>query len=237
VKLNKGYHGQIAANISQQDSLLNYKSSKVTEITDNTLTNNSADKFTVTLADGTQATLDVASTLTYPSAFDKGRKVTMTGQVYFKVKHDANKPFTLIAGTDHIEDIGTEFNVNAYEHTKTTLISGAVKVSENEKSVILKPGEQAIDMIVKVANTEEALAWLQGQIIFHHETLESILKIVARVYDVTFVWEDPETKKLTFGGSVSRTDKLANVLNYFRKAGKVDFKVEGKIVKVFKRNK
>jgi transmembrane sensor len=91
VKLNKGYSGQIAANITQKDSLLNYQNTPATEVADNTLTNNSADKFTVMLADGTQATLDVASSLTYPSVFGKERKVAMTGQVYFKVKHDAKK--------------------------------------------------------------------------------------------------------------------------------------------------
>ncbi|MES2277940.1 MAG: FecR domain-containing protein [Bacteroidota bacterium] len=246
IVLSQRHTGQIATvngtRINQQDSLLRYQGKAVAEdVKMNTLTNNGSSKFSVTLADGTEAILDVSSSLTYPNNFTgKDRQVVLNGQGYFKVKHDAAHPFIIKAGDEVIEDIGTEFNVKAYGDeavVKTTLIAGAVKVSANDRSVVLKPGEQALDLLVKPANIEEATAWLQGQLVFHHERLENILHTVARVYGVTIIWQDEETKAYTFGGSVNRNDKLASVLNYFRKAGKVDFKVEGKTVKVFKRKK
>jgi hypothetical protein len=246
ITLSKKHTGQIATvngtRINQQDSLLSYQGEAVAEdVKMNKLTNNGSSKFSVTLADGTEAILDVSSSLTYPSNFTgQDRRVSLAGQGYFKVKHNAAHPFIISAGNEVIEDIGTEFNVKAYGDeavVKTTLIAGAVKVSANDRSVFLKPGEQALDLLVKPANIEEATAWLQGQLVFHHETLENIMRTVSRVYGVTVVWQDPETKTYTFGGSVNRKDQLASVLNYFRKAGKVDFKVEGKTVKVFKRKK
>lgn len=248
--LNQQHKGYVAAvggtQINQSDSLLSYngKSAVNAEPVMNTLTNNSGKKFSLVLADETEAILDVASSLTYPASFTgKERKVTVTGQVFFKVKHNATKPFQVTAGTQQIEDIGTEFNINAYADepaAKTTLVSGSVKVSGNLGALILKPGEQAISrngqLTIAEANIEEVTAWLQGKIVFHHETLESILRKVARIYDVQIVWVD-DVRNQTFGGSVSRSKKLSTVLNYFRKAGNVDFMVEGKTVKVFKKKK
>jgi transmembrane sensor len=254
IALNQKHNGQIAntghTQISQMDSVLRYQGNgSVSEKPElNTLTNNSGAKFSVTLADGSQATLDVASSLTYPVAFSRNdRRVSMTGQVYFKVKHEARQRFLVYYKNEVTQDIGTEFNINAYDDEpkiKTTLISGVISVRLSKAKtggLLLRPGEQVIasgdEMKVAPANIEETTAWLQEQMVFHHETLENILRNVARVYNVTIIWQDPETKKLTFGGSVTRSEKLATVLNYFRKAGNVDFLVEGRTVKVFKKKK
>lgn len=244
IQLRQKHQGRIASigntQINQSDSLLSYQGTGTphTEPATHTLTNNSGQKFSLTLADGTQASLDIASSITYPVSFTgKERDVTVTGQVFFKVKHDAAQPFVVTAGTEKIEDIGTEFNINAYEPTvSTTLVSGAVKVSAHRSSVRLKPGEQAEDLKVSPANLEEATAWLQGKIVFHHETLESLLNKVSRIYGVHIIWMD-DMRRQEFGGSVSRSKKLSTVLNYFRKAGNVDFQVEGNSVKVFKKKK
>jgi ferric-dicitrate binding protein FerR (iron transport regulator) len=82
---------------------------------------------------------------------------------------------------------------------------------------------------------EAVTAWLQGRLIFHHERLEDIMLRVSRIYDVQVVWLNPEVRGKTFNGSVSRSRKLSTILNYFRKAGNIDFLVEGKTVKVFKK--
>ncbi|MEO3402807.1 DUF4974 domain-containing protein [Mucilaginibacter sp. CAU 1740] len=79
--------------------------------------------------------------------------------------------------------------------------------------------------------------WLQGKLVFHHEALESIMKKIARIYDVQVVWTDEQAKSVTFNGSVNRTKKLATVLNFFRKTGEVDFKVEGKTITISSKRK
>ncbi|MES2275999.1 MAG: FecR domain-containing protein [Bacteroidota bacterium] len=241
--LSKKHNGQIAningTQINQQDSLLSYQGKAIAEeVKMNTLTNNGSSKFSVTLSDGTVATLDIGSSLTYPVAFNGNtRSVSMTGQAYFKVKHLSGQRFIVKAKNQTTEDIGTEFNINAYDDedvVKTTLVEGSIKVNER----FLNPGEQAIingsEIAVKKANIEEVTAWLQGQLYFHKEKLENILREVARIYNVTIVWHDQDLRKLTFGGGVTRGEKLSTILNYFRKAGGVDFKVEGKTVTVFK---
>ena len=250
--LRKKHSGQIAnmggTQINQQDSLLNYQGHSVTDESKmNTLTNNGSAKFSLTLTDGTVAILDIGSSLTYPAAFGSGtRSVSMTGQAYFKVKHIAGQAFVVAYNGQTTEDIGTEFNINAFTDEpaiKTTLIVGSIRVNSDGNKDFLKPGEQAIKrldqnkLLIKTVNLEDVTAWLQSQLIFHHETLENIMRDVARIYNVTIVWQDQDVRKLTFGGSVTRNEKLATVLNYFRKAGGVDFLVKGKTVKVIKHKK
>jgi len=235
--------------IAQSANVLSYENSEPATggpLT-HTLTNNSATRFGLTLADGTVVYLDVASSITYPTSFTGGdRLVKVTGQAYFKVIHNKAKPFRVEAGNEMVEDIGTEFNVDAYNDAplKTTLLQGAVMISidgQSKNNLTLKPGQQAIltgrVLTEANANVEVVTAWLQGKIIFYHETLESVLTRVARIYDVKFVWESNDLRKIKMIGVVSRTRTLAGVLNFFKKTGEVDFIMEGKTIRVIKRNK
>ncbi len=151
---------------------------------------------------------------------------------YFKVKHDAAHPFYVNYAKETTEDIGTEFNIHAYadEPASTTLITGSIKVNAK----LLKPGEQITNGNITVANLAEVTAWLQDQMILHHEKLENIMRNVARIYQVNVIWQYEQSKQFTFGGFVSRSKKLANVLNFMRGTGQVDFRVEGKNIYVIK---
>jgi len=247
IQLNTTHNGQIASTgnavISQVDSTLHYQGTAVasTEPEQNTLTNNSNTKFSISLADGSVAVLDIGSSLTYPVAFNsKTHEVSLSGQGYFKVKHYPGQRFLVKTKGQVTEDIGTEFNINAYADeaaVQTTLIAGSIKVNDQ----VIRPGQQAIvsgpSLKVETANIEAVTSWLQGKLIFEKEPLENILKRVSRIYGVQFVYQDETVRKLTYGGSVSSTKKLSSVLNFFRRLGGVDFTVEGKTVKVFKTTK
>ncbi len=58
--------------------------------------------------------LNAASSITYPTAFKgKTREVTITGEAYFEVATDKEKPFIVKSKDQNIEVLGTEFNINA----------------------------------------------------------------------------------------------------------------------------
>lgn len=136
----------------------------------NTLTTPRGGIYQLTLPDGTQAWLNAASRIDYPTRFTgKKREVFIEGEVYFEVAHDATHPFLVSLGAKtreqdenghwmQIEVLGTHFNVNAYEDnknadpntapnlnpTRTTLLEGSIKISAHGENKIIKPGEQAI---------------------------------------------------------------------------------------------
>lgn len=104
------------------------------------------------LADGTEVWLNAGSVLKYPESFHNGiREVFLTGEAYFKVKHDPGRPFVIHTARIDAHVLGTELDIRAYpneDFTEAALISGAVKVvlkdKEHSKSINLKPHQKII---------------------------------------------------------------------------------------------
>lgn len=217
----------------------------ISEVAYNTLstTRGQESPFPLVLADGTQVWLNAASSITYPTAFNgKDRIVKITGEVYIKVVHNAAQPFKVLVRGQTIDDIGTTFNINAYDDEpviKTTLIDGSVKISNNTGSAILKPGQQAAiqpdnqNIKVKDADIEEAIAWKNDYFIFNHEKIQSIMRKISRWYDVEVVYEDGISTDWV-GGSESRSKNVSEVLRKIELTGQFHFKIEGKKIIVKK---
>jgi transmembrane sensor len=191
----------------------------------------------VSLSDGTIAYLDAASSIKFPVSFTGNeRKVEVTGQVYFEVVHNGDKPFKVEAKGQNIEDIGTHFNINAYDDepvVKTTLLEGCVKITDQGESVVLKPGQQAITSLnkpgIKISNTdlEDVIAWKNGYFMFESESIQEIMRKIARWYKVDIIYAgSPPTDK--FWGTVSRFANASQVLNKLELTDKVHFKIEGR---------
>lgn len=91
------------------------------------------------LPDGTQVWLNAGSKLEYNNqAYNlKDRSVSLTGEAYFKVKTNPQKPFVVNVKGIFVKALGTEFNVKAYpEETQviTTLVEGVVKIEGQDKN-------------------------------------------------------------------------------------------------------
>ena len=210
-----------------------------TAMTYNTMATPRGGQHWVTLADGSKVLLNAASSLTYPTAF-KGneRKVTLTGEAYFEVAHHAAQPFRVSVGGQTIEDIGTHFNINAYGDEpaiKTTLIEGSVRITNDGRDVILKPGQQALlvnnVLTVSEANTEEAIAWKNGYFRFNNEKIGSIMRKLSRWYDVDIAYEGNLSAD-GLNGTISRDKNISQVLEMLALTKEVHFKVAGRKVTV-----
>jgi transmembrane sensor len=118
-----------------------------------------------TLPDGTKVWLNTDSKISFPSQFlGKERKILLEGEGYFEVVHNAKQPFKVESKGQIVEDIGTEFNINAYADeavVKTTLVEGEARVmslrdevaasrraprndEQGGEAVVLKPNQQSI---------------------------------------------------------------------------------------------
>ena len=196
------------------------------------------------LADGSQLTLDAATTVRFPERFTgRERKVELIiGEAYFEVVHDLQMPFRVINQGKTIEDLGTHFNISAYanEPMITTLLEGRVKVATGTKSVILKPGQQSLikstssNIAVRDADLEEAVAWKEGLFMFNNEDLAGIMRKVSRWYNVDVVFKDQSLQNKLFSGSVSRFSNASQVLSKLALTGSVHFKITGRRIEVTK---
>lgn len=101
------------------------------------------------LPDGTIVWLNSESRLTYNADFGKHkREVTLVGEAFFDVTHNADVPMVVHAKNINIWVKGTAFNVRSYPESRsveTSLIRGAVELTTDadpERRILLKPNEK-----------------------------------------------------------------------------------------------
>ncbi|OQP44884.1 hypothetical protein A4H97_08790 [Niastella yeongjuensis] len=203
----------------------------------NTLITPRGRQFQLVLPDGTKVWLNAASSIRYPTAFTgKERNVEITGEAYFEVAHNKDKPFHVKSNKQVVEVLGTHFNIMAYDDepaVKTTLLEGKVKVTAGTAaSAILQPGEQAtLTRQIKIApvKTAAAVAWKNGEFMFRNEPLENIMRSVARWYDVDIVYKADVAHKEVWG-SITKYGNVSDVLEMIALTGVAHFKVAGRTI-------
>jgi transmembrane sensor len=198
-------------------------------------------EYRVVLSDGTKVWLNSATSLKYPAVFSgHERRVELSGEAYFEVAKNKHMPFRVSVKGMAIEVLGTHFNVMAYNNEKaveTTLLEGKVKLTNNhnKKQAYLLPGQCGVmkddqgGFDVQPANAGNAVAWKNGYFTFNQESIQSIMRKVARWYDVDVEYQGDVSNK-TFGGTVSRFADISDLLKTLELTGTIHFKVEGRRV-------
>jgi transmembrane sensor len=199
----------------------------------NTLFTPRGGQFQVQLPDGSHVWLNAASSLRYPAAFTgTKREVELKGEAYFEVAKDDRKPFEVSAKGQHIKVLGTAFNIMAYDDektVKTTLVQGAIKVNDQ----LLHPGEQISLNTITQPNMKEVLSWKEGKFWFDGADINTIMRQIARWYDVDVQYEG-EIQPIEFTGIIARTEQVSQLLEALEQTGNVHFKISGKKILVTK---
>lgn len=206
------------------------------EVVYNTLTTPRGGQFKLVLPDGSEVWLNAASTIKYPTSFPgKERKVDIQGEAYFEIAHNASQPFIVNANGMEVKVLGTHFNINAYNDEsllKTSLLEGSISLSKNGEVVLLTPGQQARLAAagpIKVINDvdmEEVIAWKNGYFSFNRADLKTVMRQIARWYDVDISYEG-QVPERSFGGKIDRNNNASEVLRILKES-KVHFSIDGK---------
>ncbi|TKC64094.1 DUF4974 domain-containing protein [Pedobacter hiemivivus] len=248
VSISKSKDGKLIYSVLERDNKVN------DTIRLNTLSTAIGETYQIRLPDGTIVWLNAASSLKYPANFGVGskRKVQLSGEAYFEVAKIERKnknslservPFIVATGKQEVEVLGTHFNISSYQEEsteKTTLLEGAVRVSllnTPSKNVNLLPNQQAVLTAGKLSmydvDAAESVAWKNGKFTFDHEEINSIMRKVARWYNIEVVYQDNlEGVKLT--GSISRFENISKLLEILENTKQVHFKIDGKRIIVKK---
>lgn len=196
--------------------------------------------YKLTLPDGSIAWLNSESSIRYPTAFvEKERKVTITGEVFFEVAKNKEKPFIVEAGNAKIEALGTQFNVNAYSNEpflSATLVEGSILVSIGSHENILKPGQQAQvganDFNVVNVEAIDVIAWKNGMFKFTNAPIDVIMRQVERWYDAEVEYESKPTDH--FNADLPREVPVSKLLHVLELTKSVHFKIEDNKIIVLK---
>jgi len=194
-------------------------------------------QYQITLSDGTRIWLNASSALTYPSSFSQSteRIVELSGEAYFEVTPNPTKPFLVKSKGQTIRVLGTHFNVNAYDDEpaiKTTLLEGKVAVSlPSGETKNLTPDQQSLvkaddpHIYVKIVDGPDAIDWTNGDFTFNNESIGTIMRKISRWYDVDIEFRG-KIPAVNFGGVVSRSKNITEVLQILELTGAVHFKFE-----------
>ncbi|HJQ52233.1 MAG TPA: FecR domain-containing protein, partial [Gemmatimonadaceae bacterium] len=161
------------------------------------------------LADGTRVVLAPESRLRVPESIAErnrpigartARDVRLEGAAYFDVVHDTNRPFSVSTSVGVALDLGTEFEVRAYESGKSarpmqvTVISGVVSLhrpgADAEPVATLRRGDRGTlsgsgkFTLAQNVDLGPTLAWTKGSLVFNHTRVSDVVRELSRWYDL-----------------------------------------------------
>ncbi|HYE54378.1 MAG TPA: FecR domain-containing protein [Chitinophagaceae bacterium] len=200
-------------------------------------------EYQVVLEDGTRIWMNSASSLSYPAHFDgKDRRVELTGEAYFEVAPNKQKPFIVQSSDLQIEALGTSFNVMSYAEepsTRTTLVEGKVRVRLGGEAKMLEPGKTAetVNGSIKIrpANIAQETGWRDGLFSFHNTGIREVMNQLSRWYDVDVRYEEGVLSN-HITGDIPRSDSLKTALKKLALTGSAKFAIENNSVIVLKSN-
>lgn len=202
-------------------------------------------EYKVRLADGTLVYLNSATRMKYPVKFDeKERKVYLSGEAYFEVAKDPERPFFVEMEGVEVRVYGTSFNVNTHQegNIQTVLVKGSigVKVLSSGMESVIRPGQMAefkqgnTKVDVKDVNVAVYTDWKDGIFRFENQRLEDILAVLSNWYDMNVFYQTVSVKELHFSGYMERYKDVSVILEAITLSTGVTFSIQGKTIVVSK---
>ena len=229
--INKPAEGEIVYTDNRNTNAVSY----------NVLSTPNGGQYKVELPDGSWVWLNAASSLNYPTVFaGTERTVMLKGEAYFEVAKNKSKPFKVkLEDSSEVKVLGTHFNVMAYENEKSknvTLLEGSVLITKSNEKQVLKPGQQgeitSDKIVVNAADIDEVVGWKNGEFVFHDADIQSIMRQVARWYDVGIKYETANNQH--FNATISRKEPVLRLLHILEETGQIHFKIENKTIYVLR---
>lgn len=202
-------------------------------------------RVSLTLSDGTKVWLNSQSKFTYPAHFSsKDRHVKLEGEGFFEVTRNEKSPFIVQADLLRVKVLGTKFNVKVYgeEPSSITLAEGKVEVAtnDNEHKITLKPNEQVVYSkesgltVNKSVNAALVKSWTIGEAAYMNKNLTDIVHDLERRFDVQITVNDQALSSELFTCRFKETATINQVLTLLKETRKLDYKIVGDQIQIYK---
>lgn len=199
-------------------------------------------KAQATLPDGTKIWLNAGSRIEYDNHFgEQDRRVTLSGEVFFDVAHNKEKPFLIHTSMFTVKVLGTVLNVRAYPnetHAETALISGSVEVlleDDPNRTIQLKPAQKltmptrkdSLDKMSTVQRLTEPIVssihyhaqdsssletvWIKNKLVFRNKSFEELAQEMSRWFNANIEIRDTVLLTKKFTGTFE-TETISEAL-------------------------
>jgi transmembrane sensor len=180
----------------------------------------------IRLADGTQVVLGPGSSLRLASGFGSAtREMTLDGDAYFDVVHNAKIPFVVRTAHATLRDVGTSFAVHtdSSSGTRVSVTAGAVDLVAallpTGPRAVLRAGDRAL---VRGTNVRiergvvpgDELAWTRGVLVFRDAPIDEVAAGLRRWFGYELIVTDSiiATRRLTASFEKATADEAGRVL-------------------------
>lgn len=194
-------------------------------------------KLKVTLPDNSLAILNYGTTISYPEHFsDSFRIVNLSGEAYFEIASDTQRPFITKGDKIEVSVLGTKFNFNT-RNSEVALSEGSVKLKADKEETLLSPGQLANystskhSFITSEINQVQQFGWKEGVIYIEGMNLQHLITSLERWYGVEIEAAGLNLKK-EFRGTLSNRS-LENILEGICFTINCQYKINNHEVKLY----
>ena len=177
----------------------------------------------VRLQDGSTVLLNEGSKLEYPDKFSSStREVTLTGEGYFDIKHEVNRPFIVHTGKVETTVLGTAFNISAYPQQKeirVTVTRGKVKVSNNKETIgVITPNESITVntenklYVQQKVNADTVVEWKKQYLVLDNISMADAAVLIDGKYHVNISFSNENLKLCRISAMFLDNENLEQVL-------------------------
>lgn len=169
----------------------------------------------VTLADGSRLTLNTATQLR-TAVTPQARQVWLeSGEAFFDIAHDAQRPFVVHAGKQTVTVLGTKFSLyRDGDKLRVAVLEGRVQVqAEQSGPTVLARADTALadagNLLVTKLSPQQltaSLGWLQGKLVFNEASLAEAARQFNRYGRKQLVIKDAASARIVIGGVFDATN-------------------------------
>ncbi len=196
-------------------------------------------RLTLTLPDGSKVKVNADSRLEIAeAAFNKEkREVWLTGEAFFEVAKNPDKPFIIHTGAMQTTVRGTSFNVKAYAELGENVVSvrdGKVEITEGERQLALltanrqlKYATESKQAEVSDADWRDAAGWTEGRLVLNGANAAELKLRLHQQFGVEVNIESGALDGTSVAGSFSKERTLQEVLHTIGTVYNIQYEITG----------
>lgn len=200
------------------------------------------EKKEVLLPDGSYVVLNSCSSVEYPERFNRNqRALQLTGEAFFKVAPDENRPFTVKTQLFDVVVLGTEFNIKSYQEDKQTSVEvrhGRVQVNLPEEQIRLRKDQKMVldkktGEFAKQVGDGRVATWMRGTLHFHNTPIEDVAHELERRFHCRIVFEPTAKLGNRISGEHEQQD-LESILQSIAFVCGIKYRIENEVIILYK---
>lgn len=172
------------------------------------------------------------------------RIVKLTGEAFFDVTRQTDRPFIVYSGKFSTEVLGTKFMVkpNGNEGIMVSVQSGKVSVNDEhtKRQISLLHASEGVKVNMDTQDAQKTkqitllteqsanaeLAWVDSEMVFSATPFEKIISKLEVRYDIKIVLTDQELRQRRLTGQFNGTETVDNVLEALTSIAGVQYKLK-----------